>query len=331
MENVQKVKIDFVLPWVDGSDPVWLAEKKKYFSGAADDSVNRYRDWETLRYWFRGVERFAPWVNKIFFVTCGQCPAWLNTENPKLRLVFHKDFIPESYLPTFSSHPIELNLHNIQDLEEHFVYFNDDMFLLRPIDEDFFFQKGMPCDSAILSPIIMEADTDMGFISANNMSIIAKHFSKAAVISSNKSAWLNLAYGSQLFRTFCLLPWHHFPGFFNLHLPQPFLKSSFEELWSIEPEILDSTSSHKFRDYRSDVSQWLVRYWQLCSNRFFPVSPRRGLCFEDACEEAFNTVRKQSVPLICINDSHEKEFEKHKAELLSAFESILSQKSSFEI
>jgi hypothetical protein len=59
------------------------------------------------------VEKYAPWVNRVFFITCGQCPPWLNRNHPKLRLVDHKDFIPLEYLPTFNSMTIELNLHRI--------------------------------------------------------------------------------------------------------------------------------------------------------------------------------------------------------------------------
>ena len=72
---MSKYEIDFVVTWVDGNDPAWRQEKAKY-SGAGnwDDSEERYRDWELLQYWFRGVEQFAPWVRKIHFVTWGHLP-----------------------------------------------------------------------------------------------------------------------------------------------------------------------------------------------------------------------------------------------------------------
>ena len=139
--------IDFVVLWVDGSDPAWQAEKAKYQGKALDDSnsANRFRDWGLLPYWFRAVERFAPWVRKIHFVTCGQVPEFLNTEHPKLHLVKHSDFMPPEALPTFSSHAIEMNIHRIPGLAEHFVYFNDDMFLIRAVKQENFFRDGLPC------------------------------------------------------------------------------------------------------------------------------------------------------------------------------------------
>lgn len=129
-------KVDFVILWVDGNDPEWQASKAKYTADKGQDaSANRYREWENLKYWFRGVEKFAPWVNNVYFVTCGHYPEWLNLEHPKLRFVRHEDFIPKECLPTFSSRPIDMNLHRIEELSEHFVYFNDDMFLIDKVEK----------------------------------------------------------------------------------------------------------------------------------------------------------------------------------------------------
>lgn len=92
-----------LLPWVDGNDPEWQEEKKNtriqkgIFS--VDDRKERYRDWDNLHYWFRGVEKYAPWVRKIHFVTWGHIPAWLDTANPKLNIVRHEDFIPGEFRP----------------------------------------------------------------------------------------------------------------------------------------------------------------------------------------------------------------------------------------
>lgn len=91
-------KIDFVIPWVDGSDPAWREEFQRYSpTKGTDAGENRYRDWNNLRYWFRGVEKFAPWVNTVWFVTWGHVPQWLDRNAPKLRIVRHEDYIPSKY------------------------------------------------------------------------------------------------------------------------------------------------------------------------------------------------------------------------------------------
>ena len=66
------MNIDFVVTWVDGNDPAWQKERIQYRADKTTDiDAARYRDMETLKYWFRAVEKYAPWVNKIHFVTWG--------------------------------------------------------------------------------------------------------------------------------------------------------------------------------------------------------------------------------------------------------------------
>ena len=101
MKNLNSASgIDFVITWVDGNDPAWQQEKSRTLKASGlidktDDRKERYRDWDNLQYWFRGVEQFAPWVRKVHFVTWGHLPEWLNTSAPKLNIVNHEDFIPE--------------------------------------------------------------------------------------------------------------------------------------------------------------------------------------------------------------------------------------------
>lgn len=135
-----KNNIDFVILWVDGNDQNWLSEKFNYLSESdkLNNNDSRFRDWELLRYWFRAIEENAPWFNNIYFITYGHVPIWLNLENKKLKVISHKDFIPEKYLPTFNSNVIELNLHRINTLNEQFVLFNDDFFLNKKVSPNFF-------------------------------------------------------------------------------------------------------------------------------------------------------------------------------------------------
>ena len=88
--------VDIVVLWVDGNDPQWLEEKRHFemeTDWAAQNAGNRFRDWGLMRYWFRSIEKNAPWARRIHFVTWGHLPDFLNTEHPKLHIVNHKDFI----------------------------------------------------------------------------------------------------------------------------------------------------------------------------------------------------------------------------------------------
>ena len=329
--------IDFVIPWVDGSDPAWNKERNKWRTKETgvtlpewNDDVSRYRDWGLLKYWFRGVEEFAPWVRKVFFITCNQIPDWLNTNDSRLVCIDHKDYIPSQYLPTFSSHCIELNMHRISGLSEHFVYFNDDTFITRPVKPEDFFYKGLPKDAAIMKPVRMQQNGIRAEI--NNLYAINEKFSMAKSVFSNPTKWINPIYGPKLFSTFLMLPYNIFSGFYICHLPQAYLKGTYDDIWKTYPEILDRTCQHRFRDV-TDVNQWLAQYWQFATGRFEPRSPRIGKTYEgvDQFDQMCEAVRAQKYKLICCNDSVDiDDYDKRKRQINDSFERILGKKSGFE-
>ena len=333
MENGQE--IDIVIPWVDGSDPDWQREFKKYWaqeSGRDDNSEIRYRDWDNLQYLFRGIEKFAPWVRKVHFITTGQRPQWLNLNAPKLNFVKHEDFIPKECLPTFSVRPIELNIHRIEGLSEQFVYFNDDYFLLRPVKKERFFRNGLPCDMAVLDTLSMGS---RGHILMNDMTLVNKHFDKNKVLKSHPWQWLNPKYRGQLMRTLSLLPFSVFPGFRNHHMPQAFLKSTFREVWNAEESLLREVSSHRFRDI-SDVNQYVFRYWQFMSGNFHPVNVTKGTCRYNLSDRALKglteAIRAQKSEILVMADSEDfTDFNTMVAQINAAFDTILPEKSSFEL
>jgi len=326
--------IDFVIPWVDGSDPAWIEEFNKYCpedKRIIDASEKRYRDFGLLRYWFRGVEQFAPWVRKVHFVTCGQKPDWLNLSAPKLHWVQHKDYIPQEYLPVFSANPIELMMHKIPGLAEQIVYFNDDLFLTSPVRKKFFFRNGLPCDSAILGTISL---TDIGHILLNNNNLINSVFSKKKVIRGNLGKWLNVKYGKALARTLLLLPYAGFTGFYNPHYAVPYTKSLLEEVWRTFPDALTTTMGQRFRS-QQDVNQYLFQDYRFCTGQFYPMPPhyRKKMITlsKDNVALAAETIRQQRFAQIVLNDSDDVDFDAACMALADAFESILPEKSVFEV
>ena len=332
------MKIDFVIPWVDGNDPKWKTEKDKYSPTKADESnsANRYRDWGLLPYWFRAAEKFTPWVNKIYFVTWGHIPAFLNTEHEKLKIVNHKDYIPEKYLPTFSSHVIEANLHRIPGLSEHFVYFNDDTFILRPMPETSFFRGGLPCTCGVERPIELVGNIGIWQHAAvNDLGVINAHFSKKEQVAKFGRKYANSAYRWQdNIRTKAierLFP-DNFTGFMNLHAPAAYLRSTFSEVWAAEPELLERTSSHRFR-CADDVNQWVMLWWQIASGNFSPFMTDNVVSGVDdgTVDGLCDIITNASHDMICLNDPEgDIDFEALAAKVKNAFEMILSEKSSFE-
>ena len=270
---LQNELIDFVITWVDGSDKNWIEKKNKYLSDdkKIDLSTARFRNWDTLKYWFRSVELYAPWVNKVYFVTCGQKPDWLNEKNPKLVLVNHEDFIDKKYLPTFNSCSIEVNIHKIPNLSEQFVYFNDDMFLNGPVKPTDFFENGRPKESYVLTAL-NPSDNTASCIYYNCMKYINKHFKFKNI---NKPYLFTLKNNEYLLKNISLYRYPFNPGFRTGHLAVSYLKDTFNEAWEKEPELMKAVSSHKFRQ-SDDVSQWLFEFWQLAKNLPLPRSTNFG-------------------------------------------------------
>lgn len=338
-------KIDFILTWVDGSDPKWIADKHKFqntsiLTETNDDSNAECRyqpDTELLRYWFRAVEKFAPWVNRIHFVTCGQKPNWLNENHQKLNLVNHQNYIPSQFLPTFNANTIEMNFHHIENLSEHYVYFNDDIFLLRPIEKNFFFKKGNPVLPTDLRYYKGVDYNNWSRLIFNDYCLVNKSFNIQHSIWKNKSKWFNvknLGIKSVIKNFVCYKINTTLPVGLYGHVAHPHLKSTLQEIWDKYPDIMDRTMKHKFRS-DDQVNQWLLCAWNQAKGCFYPtreykigknisLSPSN---VEFVCE----TIRKQSYPQICINDTKDNiDHDNNLKMLVNAFNDILPTKSAFE-
>lgn len=327
-------KIDFVITWVDDNDPIWQNAFHSYLpqSQYTDDvRYIRYRCWENLRYWFRGVEKFASWVNKVHFVSCGQAPDWLNLNAPKLHFVEHSDYISSEYLPTFNSDTIILNLHRIEGLSEHFVFFDDDMFLIDKVEQEQFFRNGLPCDMAAFNALSPGSVFTHNVV--NNLCVINSSFKKHEMLRKHFWKWFSPQAGTKLLRTLFLLPWPHFTGFYDHHLPQVFLKSTFEEVWEKREDILLRTTAARFRGI-ADVTSWLFRYWQLAKGDFVPLNVQKdGAYFkisDNTIDKIVKTIERQKKNIICLNDGEVSSFEAAKERINAAFHKILPEKSSFE-
>ncbi len=327
--------IDFVVTWVDMDDPKWKEDFAKY-SGKIDNSTNemseaRFRDYGLLKYWFRGVEKFAPWVRKVHFVTCGQKPDWLDETNPKLNLVNHTDYIPNHFLPVFNSSLIEIYLHKIPGLADRFVYFNDDNFIINHLPEERFFKNGLPQDIAAF-----RFNSGIGRWAKclkNNIRIINQRFDKREVLKRDHDKWFHPSYGKRARYTRLMQPYSKFVTLRTPHNAQPYLKSTLEEVWDYAGDELTRVSVNKFRS-PEDYTQELFRAWQICRSNFEPYNTYQDTKMFPLVvkpKQAIKAIREQSYKLVCINDNaHIRNYERVMAEIEASFESILPEKSSFE-
>lgn len=339
----QSYPIDFVVLWVDGADPAWREKRALWAAqmrGAqktdADNghAENRFRDWDLMRYWFRGAERFAPWVNRIWFVTDGQRPAWLNTDHPRLRVISHAEYLPQDCLPTFNSNAIELGLHRIEGLSEHFVLFNDDMFLCAPTAPEDFFRDGVPCDAALLDAVTAPDPGDcLPHMLINNFAVINRQFSKRQVLRENFGKFFSPQYGADLLRNVLLAPFAMFSAFRDTHLPSSHTKSNFARVWDAAEVQLTETLHHRFRS-KEDCTHWMMKAWQICEGNFAVRGTGWGRHFElweDSVDDICAAVARGTYRAVCINDSKpDIDFAAVRARLQDAFETLLPQMSAYE-
>ena len=334
--------IDFVVTWLDSTDEEWQRQFAYYqekCTGCTETA--RFRNMDIFRYWFRAVEQYAPWVNKVFLVTNGTFPKWINEKHPKLVLVKHSDYIPEKLLPTFNSYTIEAYLHRIKGLSEHFVYFNDDMFLNAPVLPEYYFHYGLPCDSNEESmtnvPIYNKEDRYgiYGSILAS-IGVLNAHFDRRQTVSQSPKRWYGLHLGKRgILLSYLLRRSKKFIGFQWRHFEQPLLKSVCEDAWKEASEPLLACCT-RFRREMQVVPPYFFRYWQFASNRFYPMRLYKSsinnlrLSRLNGVEYALHDSTLLSV---CLNDTAncpDAESDVINRELQRMLEQKFPSKSSFE-
>ena len=332
-------KIDFVVTWVDDHDPAWRALYNQYRPEKPLSDAARFREWNLFRYWFRAVERYAPWVNKVFLITNGTFPEWINEECPKLVLVRHEDYIPHEYLPTFNANTIELNLHRIEGLSPYFVYFNDDMYLNNPVSPEHFFKNGLPCDyNGEKKTWIPSYDPqDRYGIQLSiycDMALVNHHFNHRQTVSQAPWKWYGPHLALKDFWTALILSHtKKFRAFRWRHFEQPLLKSVLADIWEAEPQLM-ANSCTRFRE-DLNLTDYVIRYWQFATNQFHPAR-RKGVCYHlngnntEAVVKALQTGKFKSV---CINDTpkcSDEAFHAIQLRFQQVFQEKFPDKSMFE-
>lgn len=253
-----------------------------------------------------------------------------------LEVIRHEDYIPEEYLPTFNSGTIEMNVHRIPGLSENYILFNDDVFPLQPIAEEYYFRDDTVCDEAVENVVVTAAMGPIAnmarYMQINNMMIINRHFKKREVQRKHWDKWYCEDYAELLERTRSLQYWNDFPGFHDPHMASALKKSILRKIWDLEKKDLDKASRGHFRG-PADINHYLVRYWQLCEGNFYPRKTQGKMCLVNRgnYREYAQGIRERRWQMISLNeDCTPEEFKIIKKEINAAFEGILPERSSFE-
>ncbi len=344
----EKELIDFVLPWVDPFDDEWRVSKHHYENngeGGENNKDCRYRELGLLKYVLRGIDKNCSWYNKIYLITCGHYPEWLDISSNKIKLVRHDEmYANQAHLPTFCSTSIEMNLLGISGLSNKFVYLNDDMVVARSLSKERFFREGLPVDYFY-----------HGWVPRNRAFTALKGWDpwvsslKYCLELANRVVHPHAMSSSQLYhptysglnklsnfifnifykKAHWIRHWHH---------PQPYLLETIKVANKCFSDEMALTSSKRFRDGK-ELCQYLYRYIQLLSGRFYAhsfddgyMSNLRGV---DELKSDINRIeRNKAINFVCFNDNEgvtAEDFHEVKPLLLEYLESILSEKASFEL
>ncbi|MFF0788882.1 stealth conserved region 3 domain-containing protein [Streptomyces spiralis] len=282
--------IDAVYTWVDGADVSWLERKNAVLAAKgietedAATSAARFRNRDELRYSFRSLDMYAPWIRNIYVVTDRQVPQWLDTSHPRVRVVDHTEiFGNEGALPTYNSHAIESRLHHIDGLAEHFLYFNDDVFAARPILPSLFFlgngqaRHFMSSNAIPMSPI-STLDEFSRMAAKNNRELVSAMFGRTLVNSF-------------------------------IHAPHPLRRSVMYDLEKYFPDALRNTAHNQLRD-SSDVSvaSSLHHYFGYYTGRSVPGGISSGFVnvgLSEQVQKLNHLLAARSNDVFCLNDFHD--------------------------
>jgi hypothetical protein len=273
--------IDIVITWVDGDDASWRADKARWSGDAThttQDAVDeaRFRSRDELLYALRSISQYAGWCRRIHIVTADQAPGWL-VEDDRLRLVSHSEIFPSEWLPTFNSHSIESRLHHIEGLAEHFVYFNDDMFLGRPTRPGLFFTpNGIP--------LFFPGQGRFGH--AENTGALG-----VDAAARNGRALIEERWGRVVEHKL-------------LHAPYAHRRSTLLDIEAMFPEEMERTGQSRFRaDSDLSVASSFAQYVGYCTGRSLPGAiVSKYVNVENAnLAQHLRQIRRRAVDTFCLN------------------------------
>ncbi|MEU6551089.1 stealth conserved region 3 domain-containing protein [Streptomyces sp. NPDC046915] len=297
--------VDAVYTWVNGADVDWLERKNAVLAARGMDtqdsatSAARFRDRDELRYSLRSIDMYAPWIRNIYIVTDRQVPHWLDESHPRVRVIDHTEiFGDRGALPTYNSHAIESQLHYIEGLAEHFLYFNDDMLLGRTVQPGMFF-LGNGQAKHFLSP------------TAVPMSPISEEDEFNITAAKNNRGLIERSFGQTLTHAF-------------LHAPYPLRRSVLADIERDYAEEMAATARAQLRS-RTDVSvaSSLHHYYGYFTRRSVPGSISCGFVNVGLVEHGprlnrILTARPHDV--FCLNDYHDGDVsEEEQDAILAAF------------
>lgn len=271
--------IDFVVPMLFHDDEAWRRDYS-HFLGEEMQPMDYYpqlRSWGTEELVVKGVVKFMPWIRTIHIILYGegQVQPWMREYGDRIHIVYHRDFIPEEYLPCFNSFTIETFLGDIPGLTPMFIYGNDDIYPVAPMTPEDCFKDGKPCQSMHLRQFTRADSWNMfRCMCHNSFNLIASGFGQ-----TYPDEFLGHYHGlSAIMRRTCVNVW----------------KRHSEEL------------KKRIFPGRTDMSicQYVYCYYQHLSGKYVDHVPAtKVVSLVDGMEAVLEAVSNPELQVVCVNDS----------------------------
>ena len=282
--------IDYVVPMVFPDDKEWQEDLRRAGGDMKGFNLPRYRSWGLEELLIKCVRKYMPWVRNIIILLAreSQVQPWMRAmagdEKIAVRLVFHHDFMPERFLPTFNSRAIEMFLHRIPGLSERFLYGNDDMIPLSPLAEEDFFIGEWPCQHMTLKDYPKNPN-NFQMACMIGLNFVARHWHQQF-----KTKWLK-----------------------NGHSIAPYKRSTCLELWrSGKKEIEESiTPFRKSKNFNQYIYAWHQHFSRKYVERMPPHVYRS---VKEPLSDIIAAIERPDCGIVCINDHEAKEDITHYAE-----------------
>jgi hypothetical protein len=259
MQENKNLIVDAVITWVDGNDPVHKAKMSNYIENKTslhNKTVRmRYSQVNEIEFCVKSILKYAKFVRNIFIVTDNQTPDFLKDKEkakkdyPTVFVIDHKTIFKgnDQYLPTFNSLSIETLLFKIPALAEHFVYFNDDFFIANKIKLSDLFVEGKP---------VIRGGWNQFYDN-----VWHKKLKKIFFKIINKKQNLTYKHRKGLQKPAEFLNFKHY--FFTEHTPSAIRKSTLENFFNKNKNLMDANIQHRFREPSQFVMHSLANHIEI--------------------------------------------------------------------
>ena len=311
---MERFPVDAVYKWVDGGDDKWLEKKQRTlerlpgrYESEGVSGVGRFRDNGELRYSLRSIGKFAPWIRKVYIVTDDQVPDWLDTSNPRVEIVDHRDIFESRHLPCFSSRAINLRLHHIEGLSERFLSFDDDFFLGRPASiSDFFHESGKGklftgrriakiWPAGLLRESSLASKSAHNYAVFNSRRLVYQRYGR--VVNRNRRHVVKVAIRSTRYELE-----REFADAVESTLSRPFRHRTDVQIWSLEAYFEIATRKNRpcyMGMYRGDRREYALRFIRRKRDYVHIPLPRVSV---ERIKSRLSVIRKYGPLMFCIND-----------------------------